>query len=74
MRDSRSGPLQGRVAQDFAPAHIMSIHDDEILGKAYDGVLMRRLLTYLRPYWRQAVVALLAIVWGLPWRWHSPIW
>ena len=42
----------------------MSIHDDEILGKAYDGVLMRRLLTYLRPYWRQAVVALLAIVVG----------
>ncbi len=42
----------------------MSIHDDEILGKAYDWVLMRRLLTYLRPYWRQVVVALLAIVVG----------
>jgi ATP-binding cassette, subfamily B, multidrug efflux pump len=28
----------------------MSSHDDEILGKAYDGALMRRLLTYLRPY------------------------
>ena len=24
--------------------------DDEVVGKAYDGRLMRRLLTYLRPY------------------------
>ena len=30
-----------------------SVHDEEILGKAYDARLMRRLLTYLRPYWRQ---------------------
>lgn len=30
--------------------------DDEILGKAYDGRLMRRLMTYLRPY-RWLVVA-----------------
>ena len=29
-------------------------HDDEILGKAYDARLMRRLLTYLRPYWRRS--------------------
>jgi ATP-binding cassette subfamily B protein len=38
--------------------------DDEILGKAYDAVLMRRLLVYLRPYWRQVLVAFLAIVVG----------
>jgi ATP-binding cassette subfamily B protein len=25
--------------------------DDEVLGKAYDARLIRRLLTYLRPYW-----------------------
>ena len=42
----------------------MSAHDDEILGKAYDAVLMRRLLAYLRPYWRQVVVAFAAIVVG----------
>ena len=40
----------------------MSIHDDEILGKAYDGVLMRRLLGYLRPYWPQVTLALGAII------------
>ena len=39
-------------------------HDDEILGKAYDAVLMRRLLVYLRPYWRQVIVAFLAILVG----------
>jgi len=40
----------------------MSTSDDEILGKAYDGRLMRRLLGYLRPYWWQALVALAAII------------
>jgi ATP-binding cassette, subfamily B, multidrug efflux pump len=39
-------------------------HDDEILGKAYDARLMRRLLQYLRPYWRSVLVALAAIVVG----------
>ena len=33
------------------------VHDDEILGKAYDARLMRRLLQYLRPYWRQVALA-----------------
>ena len=42
----------------------MSLHDDEILGKAYDARLMRRLLQYLRPYWRQVGVALGAILVG----------
>jgi ATP-binding cassette subfamily B protein len=39
-------------------------HDDEVLGKAYDARLMRRLLHYLRPYWRQVMLALVAIVVG----------
>ncbi len=38
--------------------------DDDILGKAYDARLMRRLLEYLRPYWRQVAVALVTIVVG----------
>ena len=37
-------------------------HDEEILGKAYDARLMRRLLGYLRPYRRQVVIASVAIV------------
>jgi len=39
-------------------------HDDEILGKAYDARLMRRLLQYLRPYWRSVALALVTIVVG----------
>jgi len=37
------------------------IHEDELLGKAYDHRLMRRLLGYLRPYRRLVVVAFLLI-------------
>lgn len=37
-----------------------SFHEEEVLGKAYDARLMRRLLEYLRPYWPAALLALLA--------------
>ncbi len=40
----------------------MSIHEEEVLGKAYDATLMRRLLTYLRPYKPQVALALAAII------------
>ncbi|MDQ2835059.1 MAG: ABC transporter ATP-binding protein/permease [Acidobacteriota bacterium] len=36
--------------------------DDEVLGKAYDGRLMRRLLTYLRPYKLQTAISAAAIL------------
>jgi ATP-binding cassette, subfamily B, multidrug efflux pump len=38
------------------------MHDEEVLGKAYDGRLLRRLLTYLRPYRPQVALAIAAIV------------
>lgn len=37
-------------------------HEEEVLGKAYDARLMRRLLGYLRPYRRQVAFAFAAIV------------
>jgi len=37
-------------------------HDDDVLGKAYDARLMRRLLVFLRPYRLQVVAAVAAIV------------
>jgi ATP-binding cassette subfamily B multidrug efflux pump len=40
----------------------MAIQEEEVLGKAYDSRLMKRLLRYLRPYTWQVVVALLAII------------
>jgi ATP-binding cassette subfamily B protein len=39
-----------------------SIHEEEVLGKAYDSRLMGRLLRYLGPYRWQVVIALIAIV------------
>jgi ATP-binding cassette, subfamily B, multidrug efflux pump len=37
-------------------------HEEEVLGKAYDSRLMKRLLSYLQPYKWQVVGALVAIV------------
>src|ERR1700722_12359649 len=36
--------------------------EEEVLGKAYDSRLMRRLLTYLRPYRWQVTIAIAAII------------
>jgi ATP-binding cassette subfamily B protein len=36
--------------------------EEESLGKAYDARLMRRLVGYLRPYWRSVVVSLLFVL------------
>jgi len=36
--------------------------DDDVVGKAYDGRLMRRLMRYLRPYWLQTGISLAAIL------------
>ena len=40
----------------------MSFHEEEVLGKAYDARLMRRLLRYLRPHKWFVVGALLALI------------
>lgn len=37
-------------------------HEEDVLGKAYDARLMRRLLAYLRPYKGSVAVALVAIM------------
>ena len=38
------------------------MHDEEVLGKAYDSRLMRRLVTYLQPYKKFVTFALLLIL------------
>jgi ATP-binding cassette subfamily B protein len=40
------------------------LQDDDVVGKAYDARLMRRLVEYMRPYWRQIAVAFVAILVG----------
>jgi len=42
----------------------VDIHEEQILGKAYDARLMRRLLAYLRPYSRSAYLAIACLVAG----------
>src|SRR5215831_12361434 len=42
----------------------MTAHEDDVVGKAYDSRLMRRLLRYLRPYRAHALLALAAIISG----------
>lgn len=41
---------------------MLTVDDDEVLGKAYDARLMRRLLGYLRPHRPTVIVALFAII------------
>ena len=40
----------------------MATEHDEVLGKAYDARLMRRLMTYLWPHWPSVGISLAAIV------------
>lgn len=40
----------------------MAVQEEEVLGKAYDSRLMKRLLRYLRPYRWQVAIALVSIV------------
>src|SRR5580658_7113258 len=38
-----------------------SSHEEDVVGKAYDSRLMKRLLTYLSPYYGRVLLALAAI-------------
>src|SRR5215217_6654410 len=38
-----------------------NFEDDEILGKAYDGRLMRRLVVFVKPYWRRLMLAMVLL-------------
>lgn len=37
-------------------------HQDEIMGKAYDSKLMKRLLKYAKPYWKLLLIALVLLI------------
>ena len=42
---------------------VTNFDEDEILGKAYDGRLMRRLGVFVQPHWRRIAVAM-ALLFG----------
>lgn len=43
-------------------SELPELHEEEVLGKVYDGRLMRRLLGYVRPYRGMLVVAVLLVI------------
>ena len=48
--------------QPIKPDDSRKTADDDVVGKAYDGRLMRRLVRYLAPYKLQVAVSAVAIV------------
>ena len=56
MSDKQKSSDPEKVPAKKAP------QDDEVAGKAYDGRLMRRLLTYLRPYKLQTAFSAISII------------
>jgi ATP-binding cassette subfamily B protein len=61
MPDSKN-PTQPKQPEKKPAAPQTAKESDDVVGKAYDGRLMRRLLTYLRPYKLQTGIAALAIL------------
>lgn len=45
-------------------AEVATHPEEEALGKAYDARLMRRLVAYLRPYWKHVAAALVVLLLG----------
>ena len=43
---------------------VSEIHEEQVIGKAYDAKLMRRLLSYIRPYRRSAFLAIVCLIAG----------
>src|SRR5664280_1963082 len=59
MPDENKSKQPDATAKKAAPK---AAHDDDVAGKAYDSRLMRRLLTYLRPYKLQTGLSALSIL------------
>ena len=36
-------------------------HEEEVLGRAYDSRLLKRLLTYVKPYWIHVALGVLIL-------------
>jgi ATP-binding cassette subfamily B protein len=60
MPDAKNPPQPKQPEKQAAPQQAKE--SDDVVGNAYDGRLMRRLLTYLRPYTLQTGIAAVAIL------------
>ncbi len=62
-KDGRFGiEAQDRQAREDRIARLLGQDDDELLGKAYDGRLVRRIAGYLSPYQRRLVTAIILMI------------
>ena len=48
------------------------LHEEEVLGKAYDGRLARRLFTYAWPYRKLVGSSVVLLLVDGAWRWWVP--
>ena len=46
----------------YAPRTTNELSDETIVGKVYDNRVVRRLLTYIRPYKKDALLSLVAVL------------
>ena len=76
LRGTASAAVAGRGTEPRMSDAIVrrqSNHaEEEVLGKAYDSRLMRRLITYLRPYKTAVAAAFVLILWSRRWKSRSP--
>lgn len=54
-----SAEEEERLSREERIRDLLPDEEDSDIGKAYDGALVRRLATYLRPYWGRTLVAVL---------------
>ena len=57
-----SAEQQERLAREEKIKDLLPDEDEDRLGKAYDGRLLKRLMTYMNPYHTQLVVAIIFMI------------
>src|SRR6266853_1503530 len=60
--DILSGWRGTNAGSMYAPKTTNELSDETIVGKVYDNRVVRRLLTYIRPYKKDAMISLVAVI------------
>ena len=56
------GGMRGMGAHGMNAANMDNLTDDAVVGKAYDHKVVVRLMTYIWPYKREAIIAMVAVL------------
>jgi ATP-binding cassette, subfamily B, multidrug efflux pump len=62
MRQATGYDIRRARAERIARQVTLGKVEEEVLGKAYDSRLMRRLLVYMRPYWKLVIFSLIFLL------------